>query len=284
MTGGPGLGDVLGHWEPAPGVLLALALTGAAYALGVRRAGRWSPWRSAAFAAGLVLVAVALCSGLDPWSERLLSVHMVQHLLLGTLAPLALVTGAPVRLALRAARRPARRRIARALHTPLAAVLGHPATGWAALTAVLLGTHLTGLYELALRDPLVHELEHLAYLGAGLLFWAPLVAADPLPRRAGIVGRMAWLLASMIPMGVVGARLLSGALAYPAYVAPARALGIAPLENQRDAASLMWVGGTLVVALALVALVYGALRREEARQRRREAALGLPPLSTGTAR
>jgi cytochrome c oxidase assembly factor CtaG len=103
----------------------------------------------------------------------------------------------------------------------------------------------------------------MAYLGSGLLFWVPLVAADPLPRPPGPAARLVWLLAAMPPMGVVGARLLTGSVAYPSYPS---------LADQRTAAGEMWGAGSLLMSAALVAIVFTALVREETRQRRREAA------------
>jgi putative membrane protein len=234
------------------------AVWGVLYLAALRRVRGW-PWtRSAATAAGLALIAVALASPLDARADRLLSAHMAQHLLLGLAAPLCLVAGAPVRLALATLPPGGRQWLARTLHRlPLG-----PATGWAAFTAVMLGTHLTGLYELALRDPAVHALEHMAYLAAGLLFWAPLVGADPLPRPPGPAAKLAWLMAAMPPMGIVGARLLTGGIAYPSYPS---------LSDQRTAAGLMWGAGSLLMAAATVWIVFAGLVREEARQRRREA-------------
>jgi putative membrane protein len=237
-------------------LLLVLSAAGA-YGVGVRRVRDW-PWeRTLAFAAGLAALSVALLSPLDGEAERLLSAHMAQHLLLGLVAPLCFAAAAPVRLALGAAHHP--RRLARVLHAlPL-----RPALGWLAFTAVMLGTHLTGLYELALRDPFVHVLEHLAYLCAGLAFWIPLVAVDPLPHPPGPAARLIWLLAAMPPMGLVGAHLLTGGVAYASYP---------DLADQRLAAGLMWGTGSLLMSAALVAIVFSALVREEQRQRRREAA------------
>jgi putative membrane protein len=238
---------------------LSIAVYGLLYGAGLRRVARWPLARTLAFCGGLAAVAVALLSPLDGAAETRLSAHMAQHLLLGLVAPLLLVAGAPVRLALRALHGDARRTLARFLRRlPLT-----PATGWLAFSAVMLGTHLTGLYELAVRDPLVHALEHAAYLLAGLLFWAPLVAADPLPHPPGPAARLAWLLAAMPPMGLVGAHLLTGGVAYPSYPS---------LADQRTAAGLMWGGGSLLMAAAIVWIVFAALLQEEARQRRRETA------------
>jgi cytochrome c oxidase assembly factor CtaG len=241
------------------GPVVLVAAMGGAYGLGVARVRGWPLVGTVAFFGGLVAVAVALLSPLDGTAERLLSAHMAQHLLLGLVAPLALAAGAPVRLALAASGGEARKCLARVLHRlPL-----RPAYGWAAWTAVMLGTHFTGVYELALRDPFVHALEHLAYVLAGLAFWVPLVAADPLPRPPGPAARLVWLLAAMPPMGLVGAHLLTGTVAYPSYP---------DLADQRMAAGLMWGAGSLLMSLALVAIVFSALVREESRQRRREAA------------
>jgi cytochrome c oxidase assembly factor CtaG len=236
-------------------MIAAAALVGyaALYAAGVRRARHWPASRSACFAAGVALLAVALEAPLD---DRL-SGHMAQHLILGVAAPLCLAAGAPVRLAFGALRDP------RPLARLLRALPVTPLTGWVAFTGVLLGTHLTGLFELGVRHPLAHGLEHVALLAAGLLFWAPLVGADPLPHRPGPAARLAWLLAAMPPMGLVGARLLTGGVAYPSYPS---------LADQRTAAGVMWGAGSLVMAAATVAIVFAAVLREETRQRRREAA------------
>lgn len=231
---------------------VAILAYAALYAAGVRRMRRWPASRSVCFGAGLALLAVALLAPLD---DRL-SGHMAQHLILGVAAPLCLAAGAPVRLALGALRNP--RPLARVLHAlPLT-----PLVGWGAFTAVLLTTHLTGLFELGVRHPLVHGLEHVALLAAGLLFWVPLLGADPLPHRSGPAARLAWLLAAMPPMGLVGARLLTGGVAYPSYPS---------LADQRTAAGVMWGAGALLMAAATVVIVFAALLREEARQRRREA-------------
>jgi cytochrome c oxidase assembly factor CtaG len=248
--------------------LTPLALPAAAalaYALGLTRAGDRLDGRALAWAAGVLALAVALSPPLDAWADARLSAHMVQHLLIAMVAAPLLAAGAPIRLALRALRRPGRRRLATALHSPTARWLARPAVGWAVFTATMLGTHLTGLYGLALRHPAVHACEHLAYLAAGVAYWAPLVGADPLPARPGSTGRVAWLLASMPPMGLLGAWLLTGPLRYAEYAGPGA------LADQRVAASVMWAGGSLLLAFATVVLVYSALVTEERRQRRRDA-------------
>lgn len=250
--------------------LASIAAAGLAYAFGVRRVARW-PWsRAALFGGGLAALAAALCV-VDAAAERRLPAHMVQHALLTVVAPPLLCAGAPVRLALGAARGGARRRLARVLHSAPVRALAHPLAGWLGFSGVLLALHLTGLFAAALRHPLLHEAEHAALLAGALVFWAPVVGADPLPRRPGAAGRVAWLLAAMPAMGLVGAWLLTGPQRYAGY----------GLADQRTAASAMWVSGSLALAGAIVVLGGAALWREERTQRRREAAADRPG---GTAR
>jgi putative membrane protein len=257
----PGPLDLLTHWElGAP--LATLAAAGGAYGLGVRGARSWPARRSACFAAGLAVLAVALLSGVDAWAARLQSVHMAQHMLLLLVAPPLLAAGAPISLGLRTLRPRARRRLAAVLRHPLAGVIGHPAFGLAALTGAMLAVHLTALYEAATTDGSLHAAEHAGLLLAGLAFWTPLVGADPGPHRAGAAGRVAWLLAAMAPMGALSAVLLTAAPRSGHYAASAAAAGVDPAADQRAAATVMWIGGTLLLTLAVLALAGTALWQE----------------------
>jgi len=270
MSGAPHPLALLGEWELGTPVA-TLAAAGAAYALGVRRVRAWPRRRSAAFGLGLSALLVALQSGVDAWSDRLQSVHMVQHTLMTLVAAPLLASGAPVRLALGALRGGARRRLAAALRHPVVRLLGHPAAGCAALAGALIAIHLTPLYDLAAREPVVHAGEHALLLGAGLMLWAPLVGADPAPHRAGAAARMGAVLALMAPMGGLSAVLLTAAPRYPTYARAAQAAGVDPADDQRLAAAIMWVGGSVVLTTTLLAVVGAALWQEEARMRRREA-------------
>jgi putative membrane protein len=196
---------------------------------------------------------------------------MVQHLLLALLAPALLLYGSPVRLALGAGSPALRRVLAGVLASRLARALTHPAVGLALFALVQLGSHLTGLFELALEHRWLHELEHGAYFASGLLLFAPLIAADPLPHAHAPLTRFAWLMGAMTAMAVPGALLtFESTLRYRFYAGPARALGRSALEDQHVAGAIMWVGsGVAMFALALV-VAMGAMLAEERRQRRRE--------------
>jgi putative membrane protein len=140
---------------------------------------------------------------------------------------------------------------------------------------VMVGTHFSGLYDAAVRDQSLHALEHLLYLGAGVLFWAPLVGADPTPQPLSPASRVLYLLLAMPPMALVGVALVSSAeVRYPAYLEPARELGVSALADQHAAGMIMWAGGTAVLGAAVLVLGWDALRREERRVVARETYAG----------
>lgn len=271
--------DALESWQPDPGLLLGLALTATLYLLGVRRAGRrggqhrsgWPLTRTVAFLASLAAVAVALESGLDGYAEELLSIHMVQHLVLALVAAPLLLAGAPVTLALRSLPRDPRRWLARALRGPRARVISHPGTGLLALGVSMLLTHLTPLYGWALEHPLVHDAEHLLYLGCGLLFWAVLVAPGPPVRRVDGMAQVLYLSVGMPLMSAVGVVLEADPTArFNQYLAPARRLGVSALSDQRLAGALMWIAGGLAMGVIGLSIAWRALVAEERRAVARE--------------
>jgi cytochrome c oxidase assembly factor CtaG len=269
----PTLAGLLGDWHLGPPLLL-MAAGAVAYLVAARVAGRagrpWPARRSAAFLVGLALLAVSLASGVHRYGETLLSLHMVQHLAMTLVAVPLLLLGAPVTLILRMTRGRARRAVAAAVASPPVRALASPLVAWPLLAGVMLVSHLTGLYDLALRSPLVHDLEHAGYLLAALLFWSPVVGADPGPRAAPVTG-IVYILLAMAPMGLIGATLMSAPeVRYPAYESAAAALGTAAIADQRLGAAVMWVGGGLVLGAAGLLFAWRAVTAEEERAVRRE--------------
>jgi cytochrome c oxidase assembly factor CtaG len=260
-------------WHPDPGVCVPAAAWAGLYLWGVVRArGRWPARRTAAFLAGVACVVTALQSGLERYDSRLLSAHMVQHMLLLIAAPGLLVAGRPAILALRSLPRAQRAALlgAMARMRPVT----RPVVCLAAFTAVVLATHLTGFYDTALRDPTVHAGEHVLYLTAGLLLWWPLLDGDPVPaHRLGGLGRLVYMLAAMPAMALVGAFLnRHPTLVYRGYGAPARALGISAVADQQRAGAIMWVGGSVVLAGVVLWVATATLVAEERRMAARERA------------
>jgi cytochrome c oxidase assembly factor CtaG len=253
-------------------VVLPAAASAALYLTCARRRGRWPARRTLAFLAGIAGVLVALQSGLDAYDDELLSVHMAQHMLLLLVAPLLLLGGRPLLLALRSLRPARRGSVAKVLDRlrPLMA----PAPTLVFFGTVVVLTHLPSFYDATLRHPLLHELEHVLYLGAGLAVWSPLLDGDPAPRRRlNGLGKLVYLIVAMMPMALVGAYLNRHAtLFYPPYGAPARALGISALNDQAQAGAIMWVAGGVIMTAgglwAALATMVAEERRLVARETR----------------
>jgi len=232
-----------------------------------RRGSAWPLARAAAFALGVAALLVALSPPLDAAADARLSAHMVQHLLITLVAAPLLVVGAPFALVLRALPRRAARGLMRALRSPAGRLLTHPLVTWSLLPALMLVTHLTGLYEYALRHPLAHATEHGAYLAAALLFWLPVLDDAPLPHRLGPVGQLLYLLLAMPAMAAPGVVLsIEQHVRYPSY-----GTGADALADQHAAGAIMWVAGSVVAGAATVLAAWLALEREERRALAREA-------------
>jgi putative membrane protein len=265
---------LVGHWQaawPLDAEALAVALL---YAWATRRLrGGWPIARTVSFITGILCVLVALQSGIGAYDDRLLSVHMVQHMLLLLLAPLLVLGGDPATLILRAL--PARSRSAGAAVLKRARRLTGPLVCLAAFDVVVVGTHLPWFYDATLRHPLLHDAEHLLYVLAGLLLWWPIVRPDPVvSRRLGGLGRLFYMLASMPAMALVGAYLnRQPTLVYPAYGPPARALGVSAVADQAQAGAIMWVAGSVLMTAVGIWAALAALAAEERRQQRADARL-----------
>jgi cytochrome c oxidase assembly factor CtaG len=260
-------------WQPVWSLDAVGVLTLALYVIATRQVRRpWPHRRTAAFVAGVACVLVALQSGIDAYDDRMLSDHMVQHLLLLELAPLLVLAGRPGILLLRAAPRNARPVLARRLRR--LRPLTHPASCLAIFYAVVLGTHIPAFYDATLGHPALHDTEHILYLSAGLLMWWPMLDGDPIPgKRLDGFGRLVYVIAAMLPMTLIGAYLdRAPTLLYSGYMAPARTLGISAVADQQQAGAIMWVlGSTLMVGAGLwqaMAALVAEERRHQLRERR----------------
>jgi putative membrane protein len=279
------LAGVLTDWELDPPIAGGLAIATALYLAGVRRARRWPARRTAAFLAGLALLAVALESGLQRHGDELLSVHMAQHLILMLGVPPLLLLGQPLVLALRTLPSRWRDALALVVRGRAARVVVHPAVALGVFAAVVVATHVPAFYEAALRSDALHGAEHSAYLWASLLLWTPVLGVAPMPRPPSPLMRLLVLLSTMPPMALIGVVLMSrDNVVYPSYGAGAARWGVSALADQQVAAALMWVGGSLALIAITVGVAGVALRREEARavaresyERRRAAHGGIAP-------
>lgn len=289
-------GSVLGHGSVAPeptplGVLTAWSLdplpwvaaliATAGYLVLVRRVDRAHPrtrvprWRVAAWLAGNVMILVALVSAVDIYAEDLLTIHMIQHLLLAMVAPPLLALGAPVTLVLRAASPNVRQHLLLPiLHSRPVTVIASPIVAWPMFAIVMWLTHFSPLYDAALEDPALHVLEHAIYIGAGMLFWWPIVAADPIPRRLSYVARLAYVILQMPLNAAVGLAIyFAPAVLYSHYATLGRAWGPDAMTDQQIGGLLMWAAGDLLLLLAVPAIVTAWMHADIRRSERLDARL-----------
>ena len=229
-------------------------------------------WRVAAWLAGTVVIAVALGSAIDVYADSVFSVHMVQHLLLSMVAPPLLAMGAPATLALRAASPSLRRSLLLpVLHSRLVTAISWPPVGWALFAVVMWATHFTSLFNAALENDGLHSIEHLMFLGAGLLFWWPVIGADPIRWRLRPVPRMLYLAAQMPVNTAIGLVIyFSPTILYAHYATLVRSWGPDPHTDQQLAGIVMWGAGDIILLGALVLAIAGWLRADEERSRRTE--------------
>jgi putative membrane protein len=267
--------DAAGHphitWLADPAVLAPLALFAGIYvwrfAQARKEAGeRGAPaLRAVAFAVGMVALLAALVSPIDGLGEDyLFSVHMVQHVLLGDVAPLLILLGLT-----RVMMRPATRRFAR-----LERALGpfaSPATAIAVWLGVMYLWHIPALYDAAAEHAAVHLLEHASFFVAGIALWWPLI--QPVPMRRGLTGLqpIAYIGFAKAGLAALGLYLTWSATAlYPYYEQTPRIWGLTPVEDQNVGGVIMMLEQSLTLVIVLVALFVGMLARSEEEQRRRE--------------
>jgi putative copper resistance protein D len=267
---GPDVFDLARRWQLDVAALLPVVLAAVLYALGVRRLAargrRWPRPRSLAWAAGLAAVVVATNSGVGRFEGERLTVHMVQHTLLGMTAPLLLVLAAPVTLVLQAAR-PAGQRVAvGVLHGRVVRTLTRPVVGWCLFGGGLVALYLTPLLDVAARNDVVHLAVHAHVLVSASLFLLPLVGTDVLPRPLTPPARLLAVLAAVPFHAFLGVALLSARNPVAPEAYPS-------LGDQRTAAGILMGAGellTFTVAAIVARRWVLADRREAARADRRD--------------
>jgi len=259
------------HWLADPAVLAPLLLLAGLYVWRFRQARREagargaSGWRALAFAGGFLALLGALVTPVDGLGEDyLFSAHMLQHVLLGDIAPLLILLSLS-----RVILRPVTRRLMR-----VERALGPLASPPVALL-VWLGTmylwHVPALYDAAIRHPLLHVLEHFSFFAAGVALWWPLV--QPVPMRRGLSGMqpLAYIAAAKGGLAALGLFLAWSSTAhYPWYEQAPRIWGLSAVEDQNVAGVIMMVEQSLTLVLVMVWLFTRMLSRSEEEEQRRE--------------
>jgi putative membrane protein len=215
-----------------------------------------------AFVVAAILVGLAATARpVDRLADASFTWHMAQHLTLLYFVTLLVLLARPFEIFARFAGKAATARFVRA--TQSFHVLASPPVALGVFVGILWLTHFSRIYELSLENEWLHAGEHFLYLVAGVAFWLPVLAPPPL-RPPSYPARMLYL-ALVLPQGALLAMALGDARE-PLYSHYASVLGFgAGLQDQRDAAALMWiVGGLIVFAAFLITLGRWACRESAA--------------------
>ena len=259
------------HWLLEPLVLVPLGLLVFLYVRRFRAARREArgrgagPLQAAAFAGAMLALLAALVSPIDGLGEDyLFAAHMLQHVLLGDIAPLLLLLSLS-----RVIMRPATRRLA-AIERALGP-LAHPLTGLCAWLALMYLWHVPALYDAALEHAGIHLLEHTSFFAAGVAVWWPLVQPVPMRRPLKGLWPVAYIGTAKFGLAALGLYLTwSGTAIYSYYEHVPRIWGLSPVEDQNVGGALMMVEQSLTFVLVLVAVFVRMLARSEEEERRRE--------------
>lgn len=260
---------------------IAVALFGlVAYALGVakvyRRGDKWSWFRTVNWVIGLVVLTYITSGPPSVYGRVLFSAHMVDHMALTMVAPIFLVLGAPVTLALRALQprgdgsRGLREWILVFVHSKFSQVVTHPLFAAANFAGSIVLFYYSDLFGFAMREHVGHELMILHFLLTGYIFVLGMIGIDPLPRRAPFPLRLLLLLATMGFHAFFGVAIMGGdnLLAADYFGNLGRAWGDSALADQQKGGAVAWGIGevpTLLVAIG-VAILWS---RSDARETRR---------------
>ncbi len=286
----------LGSWSVDP-ILIVLIALAAMYSLGERRtsygarSARAQRWRRAAFYGALVVLALAIDSPLEAYSEQLFWVHMVQHVLLITVvAPLVVLArpwtplwrGLPLGARRSLARAPARFRALGVLWA-LGRWLGRPVPSFAFFSLVLLGWHVPALFDATLRSLPLHGLEHTLFLFASILVFKQVIDSRPLCASLSDAQRALYVTGAMLVTWVLAVALaIAPQPLYSFYAHEAsRPGGISALTDQQIAAGIMWVPGSITFVVIMFVYINRWLAPTSGQSEQRPgAARGNPRLAT----
>jgi putative membrane protein len=227
-------------------------------------------WHALSFIVGLSLIWVAIASPIAALDHELLTVHMLKHLLLMTLAPPLIWLGQPVSPLLHGLpQRFVQGVLAPALELlpvrRIGRALGQPEFCWLAAAAALVGWHIPAVFTLGMQSAGWHFVEQSSFLVTGLLFWWPVVQPWPSVLRPDL-SMILYLFFATLPCDILsGFLVFCDRVVYPVYLSSSHLFGFSALGDQQCAAALMWTCVTLLYLVAGAIVAMRLLSRQNSR-------------------
>ena len=243
-------------WVSAPLILVALV-----YARGWLRVRKLDlhtieTWRAGSFVLGLLFIWLAVASPIAALDHELLTIHMVQHLLLMTLAPPSIWFGAPMKPLLHGLPQGFGNVIRHCFRSAppiqrLGRAIAHPAVCWLAAAATLVGWHVPSLFALGMRSGVWHTIEQVSFLASGLLFWWPVIKPGEGKSNGSEWPILLYLFVATLPCDILsGFLVFCNRVVYPVFLSSPQSNGLSALEDQQCAGALMWTCVTVVYLIA----------------------------------
>ena len=292
----PTFSRILFAYEPDVFFIGVLVLAVALYIKGVvilkKRGDDWPIGRTIAFALGISGIDFATSGGLGVYAMYSFEYHMIAHMTLGMIAPIGLVLGAPITLALRtlpqgrtSTESGPRAILVALLHSRIGLLFTNPVIALALFDGSLFVLYFTDLFGTLMASHAGHLLMNIHFILAGFLFFMIIIGVDPSPRRIHHLVRIVMLFAAMAIHAFFSISLLATSTLidkgfYSSQNIPWLSTGI--LEDQRAGGSVSWAMGEIPIILALIA-TFILWMREDAKETRRidrneerKAAMGEP--------
>ena len=287
---------ILWAYDPDIFFIGVLVLAVALYIKGVvilkKRGDAWPVGRTIAFALGISGIDFATSGGLGVYAMYSFEYHMIAHMTLGMIAPIGLVLGAPITLALRTlpqGRTPTetgpRAILVSLLHSRIGTLFTNPVIALALFDGSLFVLYFTDLFGTLMASHAGHLLMNIHFILAGFLFFMIIIGVDPTPRRIHHLVRIVILFAAMAIHAFFSISLLATTTLidkgfYSSQNIPWLGAGI--LDDQRAGGSVSWAMGEIPIILALIATFILWMRDDAKETRRidrneeRKAAMGEP--------
>ncbi len=277
----PSLSRILFGYEPDALMIGLLVIAVALYIKGVivltKRGDKWPIGRTISFAIGISAVDFATSGGLGLYAHFSFSWHMIAHMTLGMIAPIAIVLGAPITLALRtlpqgrnSEERGVRGTLLSALHSRYSSIIVNPVGAIIIFDGSLFLLYFTSLFGKLMNTHAGHLFMNIHFLLAGFLFFHVIIGIDPNPKRPPFLVRIVTLLAAMSIHAFFSVALMSSStLIDSGYFAALQTPWVGDLlADQNKGGAIGWAMGEIPILIALVA-TFIMWTRDDAREARR---------------